>query len=352
MKHSYPTWKRLASHTLAAVLMAVMTACSSDSNVFEFENAKDAVTACRKELSKIRLIKNASMDELSRITSRWIALQDTTFAVLSRDTTIDANSDIAEVFFVVADSVRGEITRLALAEKRTMEDVVYFKIHTAHDREKIRQSKDYEAAKKFYAALDDVPIYKNKAEAVKTYKQLLKQHKHFKKEGELMQFIKEEDRCFRSVMVYLPQVTQEDLAELTDETARLFQQLYQSTQINAETPINGRVMLYISMRFNRRIIQNSQAVYDIIKKKTLMSPEQVANFRWMLLQPYLSIDNYSMAYITAEQEKILIKISEELPRLLSYIDGKDFDKSKKSETDKLSDVLTDYFLKSYLRQAL
>ena len=72
----------------------------------------------------------------------------------------------------------------------------------------------------------------------------------------------------------------------------------------------------------------------------------------MLLQPYLSIDAYSMASITEEQAESLQKMAEELPRTLAYIEGKDFDKSEKSETENLPDILTRYFLKSYLRQAL
>ena len=83
-----------------------------------------------------------------------------------------------------------------------------------------------------------------------------------------------------------------------------------------------------------------------------LSEIQTANYRWMLLQPFMTIDMYSMAAITPEQEKSLIEISKNLPKYLAYIDGKDFNKSDSKEKNKLTEILTKYFLRSYLHQLL
>ena len=106
------------------------------------------------------------------------------------------------------------------------------------------------------------------------------------------------------------------------------------------------------MRFNRRIIQNAEAVIRDIAKGYKLSEIQTANYRWMLLQPFMTIDMYSMAAITPEQEKSLTEISKNLSKYLAYIDGKDFNKSDSKEKNKLTEILTKYFLRSYLHQLL
>ena len=352
MKHRNLTIFIMAVAMAIVTASAVLMACSNNSNEFVFQTPQEAVKACHKELSNIRPMKKASMKELSIVTARWITLQDSTFAIMMRDSTIDSNSDVAADFFATSDSIRNEIARLALSEDRSLSDVVYYKVHTARNREKIQESKDYENAVAFYNDLDRVPTYKTVGESVKNYEALLQKNNGFNKEEELLQFIKEEDKCFRSIMEHLYEVKQADLEHIADRTAMIFQKLYERSQVSPENPVSARLVMYISMRFNRRILQNAEAVVRDIKKEKELSEQQAANYRWMILQPFMTIDTYSMASITDSQEKKLKDIAEQLPRLLAYIDGKDFDKSEKSETEKLPGILTRYFLKSYLRQVL
>ena len=352
MKHRNLTTFIMAVTMTVITASTILTACSSNSKEFVFQTPQEAVNACHKELSNIRPLKKATMKQLSDITARWITLQDSTFSIMMRDSTIDSSSDVAADFFATSDSIRNEIARLALSEDRSLSDVVYYKIHTARNREKIQESKDYENAVAFYNDLDKVPTYKTVGESVKKYEALLQKNNGFKKEGELLQFIKEEDKCFRSIMEHLYEVKQADLEHITDRTAIIFQKLYERSQVNPENPVSARLVMYISMRFNRRILQNAEAVVRDIKNGKELSEQQTANYRWMILQPFMTIDTYSMASITGEQEKAMKEIAEQLPRLLAYIDGKDFDKSNKSETEKLPGILTRYFLKSYLHQVL
>lgn len=352
MKHSNPTILIMAAAMTVITASTVLTACSSNSEEFVFQTPQEAINACRNELSNIRPLKKATMKDLSDITGRWITLQDSTFAIMMRDSTIDSNSDIAADFFATSDSIRNEIARLALAEDRSLSDVVYYKVHTARNRENIQESEDYENAVAFYNGLDKVETYKTVGESVKKYETLLQNNNAFKKEGELLQFIKEEDRCFRSIMEHLYDVKQADLEHITDRTAMIFQKLYERSQMSPENPVSARLVIYISMRFNRRILQNAEAVVRDINNNKELSEQQAANYRWMILQPFMTIDTYSMASITGEQERKMKEIAEQLPRLLAYIDGKDFDKSEKSETEKLPGILTRYFLKSYLHQVL
>lgn len=106
------------------------------------------------------------------------------------------------------------------------------------------------------------------------------------------------------------------------------------------------------MDFNRRIIQSAESCKNDINAKKPLTAKQGANYRWLLIQPFLALDNYATAALTEQQIETLNQLAEELPRLLAYVDGKDYDRSPKEETEKLSTVLSEYFLKSYLKSIL
>ena len=151
----------LISSGISAFLavMCLFVACNSNPEEFSFKNPQEAVKACHTELSNIRPIRKANIEELTMLASRWIALQDSTYSLIYRDSTIDINSEVNIDFFMVADSIREELTRLAVSEKRSLRDVVYFKIHTARDAGHLKQSKDYKNAVKFYDGLNSAELY-------------------------------------------------------------------------------------------------------------------------------------------------------------------------------------------------
>ena len=87
---------------------------------------------------------------------------------------------------------------------------------------------------------------------------------------------------------------------------------------------------------------------DIINNQRL-DRDQRANYKWMLIQPFMAIDDYSTAVLTDEQRETLIKLTDELPVLLGKLDVQ---KKSDNEQIKLTNVLANYFLKSYLSTTL
>ncbi|MBQ9362408.1 MAG: hypothetical protein IJT97_03195, partial [Bacteroidaceae bacterium] len=334
------------------VLTATLTACSKKETNFFFDTPQEALKVCHTELSKVKPLKTANIDKLASITAIWLELQDSTLSCFMRDSTVKADTEIAADFFEVADSFRTEITRLALSEKRTMPEIVKLKVATASGRKENMKSKDYKTACDFYTAMDKVPLFQTLEQTLSEYEKLLTNADPFKKEGQLHNFIQKEDQCFRSLLVFLKDTPQSRLQHITDKTSSLFDALYRNTAADLDNEVNERVMMYLTMRFNRRIIQNAEVCRADIKKEVPLNEQQAANYRWMIIQPYMTIDNYAMALLTDDQIKTLTDMATELPRLLVYVDGKDYDKSPKEETEKLEGVLSEYFLKSYLKTIL
>lgn len=352
MKHTNKQGIRHFALMAIVMMEALFSACSKNGNNFNFKTSTEALNACHSELSKIKTLKEIQTDKLVQITCRWLELQDSTIACLMRDSTVKADTEIAADFFAVSDTFRTEITRLALEVKRPMKDIVKLKVETAKDRSHVQESEDYKKACDFYDKINATPLYDNIDKTLSEYEKLLTNADPFKKEGQLYDFIQKEDRCFRSLLMFLKDTPQDRLKNITDKTSKLFDVLYRNANADMDNKNNERILMYLNMRFNRRILQNADVCRQDIKKKVKLDEVQLANYRWMIIQPFMTIDDKAMATLTEQQVKTLTDMATELPQLLAYLDGKDYEKSSKEVTDKLENVLCEYFLKSYLSSIL
>ncbi len=337
---------------MAIIVLAIaLTACNSKSK-FNFQSTDEAITACRQELSKITPLEKADINLLVAITNNWVELRDSTMMCFVRDSVTQNDTNAVTQFVAVTDSFRTEITRLAMATPRTMADIVQLKVETAEGRKELQKSEDYKKACKFYEQMDDTPLYPTLKITLLAYDKLLKDANPFRKEGEMLDFIQKEDKCFRSLLTFLRYVPDGKLQDITDKTAALFDNLQQTAATRQSGEVGERVMMYLTMRFNRRIIQNAERCCNDIKKKEILTTQQANNYRWMVIQPYMAIDNYSAAALTTQQTETLTDMAEELPKMLAYIDGKDYDMSPKETTGKLAEILSGYFLTTYLKSIL
>ena len=313
-----------------------------------FATSEEALEGCKEQLATLKEKKEVSIEELSKLTSSWLEVQDSAYSVFGKDSSLSLKSPMAVAYFLVSDSIRGEISRLAFSQPRSLRDVMYLKLHTAMQREKLQKDAIYQDAVKFYEKLDEYPLYPNLASTLSAYSKLLSSAKGFQQGNELMKFIAMEDKCFRSLMKYLSSVDTEQLRKLTAATTQVFDGLYSSVG-NLTNDVNDRTMLYLSMRFNRRIIQNAQACHEDVKAGKRLNAVQRANYRWMLIQPFMAIDDYSAAVLTPSQAETLLSLSDELPKLLEKLDSK---RKVPGKENSLTSVLADYFLKSYLSSIL
>ena len=63
--------------------------------------------------------------------------------------------------------------------------------------------------------------------------------------------------------------------------------------------------------FNRRILQSAETCRNDIKAQKPLDNKQSANYRWLLIQPFLAMDNYATAMLTPQQEQTLTHLAEE-----------------------------------------
>lgn len=329
-------------------LLTLVTVLSSCTKHPEFKNSGEALQGCREQLEIIKTKKDVDIKTLTELTRNWLEVQDSAYNTFNRDTSMSFRNPVALAYFMVSDSIKNNITRLALSQQRTLADVMYLKVTAIRDREKIHNSETYANTVKFYKTLDENKAYVDVEKALPIYIKVLSLAKRIKTEGQLLAFIKEEDKCYRTIMQNLSRVTTEKLQQLTTATSDVMEDLYIKVG-NGQRPINDRTMLYLTMRFNRRIVQNAEACVRDIKEGRKLSKDQKANYRWMLIQPYIAIDDYSTSVLTEEQKETLIEISKELPDLMIKLET---EKEIKTSQNKLTDVLATFFMKSFITTTL
>lgn len=149
-------------------------------------------------------------------------------------------------------------------------------------------------------------------------------------------------------MQFLDKVSNEHLQQLTDGTAQIYDKLYDAVGKKPDD-VNDRTMLFLTMRFNRRIIQNALACKADVEKGKRLEMVQRANYRWMLIQPFVAIDDYSVSALTSSQKDALLDIADNLPTLLNKLE---LTKQNKEEEEKFTKVLSQYFMKSFLTTTL
>ena len=313
-------------------MMAILVSCERHPS---FSSSEEALQGCKQQLELLKQKQDASIEDLSSLTSTWLEVRDSAYSSFARDSSLNLKSPMAVAYFMVSDSIRAEITRLAFVKPRSLREVMYFKLNTAMQRKVLEKNAIFKDAVKYY-------------EKLAAYGKLLSSTTSFKQGDELMNFIALEDKCFRSLMKYLAQVDTETLQKLTMGTTRVFDGLYSSVGAQVDD-VNDRTMLYLSMRFNRRIIQNALACKEDILSRRRLGITQQANYRWMLIQPFMAIDDYSAAVLTEEQREQLLALSDDLPGLLDRLDAR---KHVRDKENNLTEVLSEYFLKSYLSSIL
>ena len=181
------------------------------------------------------------------------------------------------------DSLRIEFTRLALEKPRTFADVLLIREQTSQYRQDTELIQSAAEAEPFFKPLDSVPTYKGSANAVvEKYRMFLSKtlKSGISGKSEMLAFIKEEDRLFRSFLSHLPELADADLSAITRDTEKCCLSIFQSAE-------NGRLsyrdaLVYTARRTNRRIILNALACRNDINQGNVKTEAQARAYVWML----------------------------------------------------------------------
>ena len=330
---------------LSAIILAILllASCSRNASELSFHDAREALDAQKVFLSRMKSDKDLSMEHLANKISKWRTLEDSVSACLMRDTIKKAHSFPMEEFSIVHDSIRDEFMRIATAKRRTFKDVLLLKMNASPYKSKKETDSLSLVASKFFESMDTIPLYKgDKTRNLTTYHFFLEK---VKKEGianqsQFLAFLKTEDRLFRTFLSHLYEMSDVSVSYITSGTEDVCKMIAQSSR-KGNLPARDAVA-YMAVRTNRRIIANAQTCVADIKSGKVTSAEQRTAYFWMILQPFLSIDDFGMAMLSENQRKDLVQLSIDALGTIASL-------SRSLQMDKnMTDGLPDMFIKLYI----
>ena len=112
-------------------MMAILVSCERHPS---FSSSEEALQGCKQQLELLKQKQDASIEDLSSLTSTWLEVRDSAYSSFGRDSSLNLKSPMAVAYFMVSDSIRAEITRLAFVKPRSLREVMYFKLNTAMQR--------------------------------------------------------------------------------------------------------------------------------------------------------------------------------------------------------------------------
>ena len=212
-----------------------------------------------------------------------------------------------------------------LTSNYTLSDVAYVKLHTSVYKENQELDSLKESATKFFKYLDKSPVFdKDVREGIANYSNFLLGSKAhgIKSKKELVAFLHEEDRHFRTFLANIDECSSMGMTEITNNTADICSNIYKAAS-EGILPTSETLVL-MSMRTDRRLILNAQVCHDVLKRGKIKSANQANAYLWMMLQPYLSMDALAIAMLTLQQIQAMTDIAKDYPAIITRMEGKHF----------------------------
>lgn len=311
-----------SSARFLAVSFAIITlaSCGNKTENGMFHTAESAANTYRSYLSEVRKENNLSTDRLIEEINEWQTLRDSVFTYIANDTTKHPHNNYEHVIQALHDSLRIEFTRLALEKPRTLTDVLLIKEQTSQYRQDQELMQAVAEAEPFFKFLDSAPIYRVSAKAI-----IAKYHSFLAEtldngigsKDDMLAFIKEEDRLFRSFLDHLPELADADLSAITRDTEKCCLSIFRSAE-------NGKLsyrdaLIYTAKRTNRRVILNALTCRDDINHNKVKTEAQARAYVWMLLQPYIALDGFSAVVLSDMERSKLYEVAEQTPSMIAKL---------------------------------
>ena len=339
--------KSMLHHTLLPLLIALIVlpacmSCSSDDSL-DFGSVDDALKFYQTYLGNLKEMKTSNTSTFCKEANKWKETSDTVFHYLMRDSVFLKDDHCAERFTAIHDSIRFEFLRLTETWRYSYSDVLIIKEQTSsfHDDKELQEAVG--EAQPFFLKLDSIPLLEgDKASILLKYRKLLKDTKlkGINTKSDMLDFIGKEDIMFRSFLAHLYDMDKEPLADITQETESICRNIFIAAK---ERKIKARdSMVYMSMRTVRRLLQNSTACITDINHQQMKSKAQGNAYLWMIIQPFISIDQFSIATLTPQERSQFNYVISQLPKSVKF--AKTFDIDQRA----LNYLLPQQLLKMYI----
>lgn len=339
----YPSKKTMARQIAALLpvflLGMLVSACNgSDSEAKSFSGANAALEDYEAFLRSVSKQKTLSNSELVSSVLEWKALDDSVTAAMFRDSVHTNRAVVDSTYFSLRDSITDKLTSLVDSRKRSFQDYLDFSLAVNRPRLDSLSNQLMMSAHRFYASMDSVPVFNmDNVSTIHRYEDILddatRRGIHTKRD--LFLFLRNEDRAFRSFLVHLPTLGGIPLAKVRDGSSALMKEMVELCQGDNPAFTTSEVVILLTMRNNRRLLQNALQCVNDINNRKVKGRDQAAAYLWMLLQPWISFDGLALSLMSEAQIGTLKILATETPKCVVKLGKPQFP----IDTDELPSLL-------------
>lgn len=325
---------------LPALLLALsLSACKDgDSGTRSFPGADAALEDYKSFLRSVSQRKALSTSELVSSVLEWKALDDSVSAAMFRDSVHTDRAAVDSAYFSLRDSITDRLASLAGSRKRSFQDYLDFALAVNRPGLDSLSRQFVMSAHRFYASMDSVPVFGlDNVSTIRRYEDILDDaaRRGFRDKRDLFTFLRNEDRAFRSFLGHLPTLGGIPLAKVRDGSSALMKEMIGLCQGDKPSFTTSEVVILLTMRNNRRLLQNALQCVNDINSRKVKGGDQSAAYLWMLLQPWISFDGFALSLMSDAQRGTLRTLAAETPKCIVKLGKPQFP----IDTDELPSLL-------------
>lgn len=333
--------RRTSAATILISLILILGSCSPPDIRKSYHNVDDALADYSHFCAGLANKKSVSTADLTKTVVDWCCLDDSVEVALAHDT---VTAHITS-YLNLRDSISIQLMRLVDSRKRELKDYLDVVRGVESSHPDTTQAKFVGQAQRFFASLDSLPIYDlDKRQTVQTYERLLTntRNRGFRSQKELYDFLRQEDRAFRSFLRHLPTLGDVPLTKVRDTTKELMADIMRLSQSDRPVFSADELAVLLTLRNNRRLTQNALQCVNDIRASKVSRGDQSTAYTWMLLQPWVTFDAKAYALMDNGQSATMYILASETPRALRSLRGSAFP----LKTDELPALLIKTYLSS------
>lgn len=311
---------------LLSAFILLFSACHH-SDRHGYQTTEEALSDYSLFLKEIRNRKCATTDELVAVSQQWYSIGDSVMNCIARDSAAGKFSHAETQLNILTDSIRLNMGRLVDSRPRSFKDYLQVIAGLSNVEVDTTSRRLINIVHRFYQRTDSIPIPSvSRIMAVKGYEKMLGDalSEGFETKQDVFHFLQNEDAVFRQFLCHLHALGEISLDSIKTKSIRTSSRIL--GLVASEHPVftKSEVVILLTMRSNRRIIQNADKCLEDVRTIHIADNNQATAYLWMLLQPWVTLDEFSYALLSRKQIESLGKIAEETPFVVNKLKGARF----------------------------
>jgi hypothetical protein len=309
--------------------MVALTGCSRKQNNDgpQYHTSAEALKDYSSYLSSLTAKKDVDTQELIRLTQEWKSLDENIKSQFFLNAYSDRAGHDDSAYVHTRETITAMLGDLVDTRKRTLSDYIEVVAALRETKHEPRTDSLVASIHHFYDSMAGTPTYgTNNTTTIVRYEQMLSDalSKGLHTKQDVFAFLKAEDKAFRSFLEHLPTLGNISLTTVRDNSSLVMKQIVDLAGEDKKVLTPAEAVTLLTMRNNRRLIQNAQQCVSDIRSGKVGKDDQAPAYLWMLLQPWITFDAYAFSLMSEGQMKAMRSLAKDNPTSIHRLGDPEF----------------------------